>query len=114
MLARALCEDRPGSITTPAPRPARGGGGAREDYRGATVISSDLIRGCRRAGRLAEALVIASETGGVHPPGRPRALDAARQEADRLQILAEQGHADQVSTEVQRLRQQMAEIPERE
>ena len=52
--------------------------------------------------------------GGLHPPGRPRPLDpAAGRGESGSQILTEQGHADQVLAEVTRLRQQMAELPEK-
>ena len=82
------------------------------DYRSASAISADLIDNYGRAGRLTEALTLASEKAEYTRRAGLGPWTQLPDEGARLQILSQQGHADQVLAEVTRLRQQIAELPE--
>ena len=111
LLARALWRIDPDASQRQL-RGLLGAAVAREDYRGASVISSDLSGSCRRAGQLAEALVLASQRQEYIRRAGLGPWTQLGNEGERLQILAEQGHAAQVLTKVEQLRQQMAEMPD--
>jgi hypothetical protein len=84
----------------------------RGDYNGASVISAFLINNYQAAGRLDEALTLADE---MAEYSRRAGLGPWTQLSDavmRLQILNEQGRAEQVLDEVTRLQQQIGELPE--
>ena len=84
----------------------------RGDYWWASAISVYLINNYTRAGRLTEALTLAGEKADYTRRAGLGPWTQLRDERVRLQILSQQGHADQVLAEVTRLRQQMAELPE--
>ena len=85
----------------------------RGDYRSAAVISTYLITNYRRAGRLTEALALAGEMADYTRRAGLGPWTQLQDEGVRLQILSQQGHAGQVLAEVTRLRQQIAELPEK-
>ncbi|HEX6933996.1 MAG TPA: hypothetical protein VF162_17775 [Streptosporangiaceae bacterium] len=82
------------------------------DYGNASAISLDLINSCVRAGRLAEALTLADEKAEYTRQAGLGRWTQLLDEGIRLQILANQGRADEVLVEVARVRQAMAELPE--
>ena len=84
----------------------------RGDYSAASAISVYLIDNYRRAGRLTEALTLAGEKADYTRRAGLGPWTQLQDERIRLQILNQQGHADQVLAEVTRLRQQIAELPE--
>ena len=84
----------------------------RGDYASASAISLYLINNYRRAGRLTEALTLAGEKAEHTRRGGLGPWTQLVDEGLQLQILNQQGHADQVLAEVTRLRQQIAELPE--
>ena len=84
----------------------------RGDYGSASAISVDLIDNYVRAGRLTEALTLAGEKAEYTRRAGLGPWTQLLDERVRLQILSQQGHADQVLAEVTRLRQQIAELPE--
>ncbi len=85
---------------------------ARGDYGSASTISLYLINNYVPAGRLTEALNLAAEMAEYTRRAGFGPWTQLVDERVRLQILTQQGHADQVLAEVARLRQQMAELPE--
>ena len=84
----------------------------RGDYSLASTISVYLISNYRQAGRLSEALALADEKADYTRRAGLGPWTQLLDEAVRLQILGQQGHAGQVLAEVTRLRQQIAELPE--
>jgi hypothetical protein len=85
---------------------------ARDDYRSASPISLYLVNNYLRAGRLTEALAMAGERMEYTRRAGLGPWTQLQDEALRLQILNQQGHAGEVLAEVTRLRQQIAELPE--
>ena len=81
-------------------------------YRSASVILNDLINNYLPAGRLTEALTLASQMADYTRRAGLGPWTQLRDERVRLQILGQQGQADRVLAEVTRLRQEMAELPE--
>ena len=84
----------------------------RGSYGVASAVSLYLIDNYRRAGRLTEALTLAGEKAEYTRRAGLGPWTQLLDEGVRLQILNQQGHADQVLAEVTRLRQQLAEMPE--
>ncbi len=84
----------------------------RGNYSWASTISVYLIDNHMRAGRLTEALTLAGEKAEYTRRAGLGPWTQLQDEGVRLQILGQQGHADQVLAEVTRLRQQIAELPE--
>jgi hypothetical protein len=82
------------------------------DYSAASTVLIFLIKNYRRTGRLTEALALASEMAEYTRRAGLGPWTQLVDEIARLQILNQQGHADQVLAEVAQLRQRMAEIPE--
>jgi tetratricopeptide (TPR) repeat protein len=82
------------------------------DYAEASAISLDLINNYMRAGRLTEALALVGEMAEYTRRAGLGRWTQLQDEVLRLQILNLQGHGEEVLTEVTRLRQQMAELPE--
>ena len=84
----------------------------RGDYSSASPISVYLIENYTRAGRLTEALTLAGEKADYTRRAGLGPWTQLQDERIRLQILSQQGHANQVLAQVTRLRQQIAEMPE--
>ena len=84
----------------------------RGSYGVASAVSLYLIDNYRRAGRLTEALTLAGEKAEYTRRAGLGPWTQLLDEGVRLQILNQQGHANQVLAEVTRLRQQLAEMPE--
>jgi tetratricopeptide (TPR) repeat protein len=83
----------------------------RGDYSAASVAAMWVIDLCRRSGRLAEALALADEMIGYTRQAGHGPWTQLLDEVQRLQVLGEMGHADQVLAEVQRLRSYMSSLP---
>ena len=83
----------------------------RADYTAASIFSTHLINNCRRAGQLTEALELADQMAEYTRRAGFGPWTQLADKGSRLQILAEQGHADQVLIEATRLQQQMADMP---
>jgi hypothetical protein len=87
---------------------------AHEDFDAASALATDLVNLLRQAGRLDDALAMAqrqqtyTQRAGLGP--WTQLLD----EAQRLQILAQQGRSQQVLDRVAELRQIMASLPEQD
>jgi tetratricopeptide (TPR) repeat protein len=83
----------------------------RGDYSEASIAAMWIVELCRRSGRLIEALALTSEMTGYTRQAGHGPWTQLLDEAIRLQVLGEMGHAKQVLAEVQRLRVHMDSLP---
>jgi tetratricopeptide (TPR) repeat protein len=84
----------------------------RGDYWSASVAVIPLIRSCRRSGRLSEALSLAEEKISYTRRAGLGPWSQLQDEVERLQVLADMNHTEEVLAEVLRLRAHMSTLPE--
>jgi tetratricopeptide (TPR) repeat protein len=83
----------------------------RGDYRSASVTAGQLADLCRDSGRLAEALTLAEQQIGYTRRAGLGPWTQLADEVQRLQVMTVMGQAGHVLAEVQRLRDQMQDLP---
>jgi len=85
---------------------------ARQDYLIASAVAVDLAALCQRLGRLAEATQLAEDQIGYIRRAGLGPWTQLGGQAQRLQVLAARGEAERVLVEAERLRAQMAGLPQ--
>jgi tetratricopeptide (TPR) repeat protein len=110
-LARALTPSRP-VLAEAQLRQLLDGSIARKDFRRASAATNDLINLCRDQGRLDEALTLLGQKKDYTRLAVYGPWTVLLDEAQRLQILSDQGHSQQVLDAVTELRTTMADLPE--